>query len=146
MYLALQPLVGPIEHLEQQLVALGADIPDVLRLHTVVCLQRSSKQLCTLYDFLPEQPTALNTAAALLAGLEVPGVVRERLAWLPRRSVYIGRAAVPQAEQAARQGGSAQQAEAKGLEIKATHDSLRTHIAGCAAASPSETAPGNVES
>ena len=54
-------------------------------------------QLCTLYDFLPEQPTALSTAAALLSGLRVPGVVRERTARLPRRCIHVGHAAAPQA-------------------------------------------------
>ena len=54
-------------------------------------------QLCSLYDFLPKRPAALETAAALLAGAHVPGVARERSARLPQRAVYVGRAAVPQA-------------------------------------------------
>ena len=45
IYLAYQPLVGPFEHLEQRLVALGADLPDLLRLHTVVCLHRPGSQV-----------------------------------------------------------------------------------------------------
>ena len=48
IYLAYQPLVGPFEHLEQRLIALGADLPDLLRLHTVVCLHRPGSQVQAL--------------------------------------------------------------------------------------------------
>lgn len=57
-----------------------------------------SVQHTTAWDFLPEQPTSPLTAAALLSGGDVKGVLRERkLHYLPRaRCRYIGTARVPQ--------------------------------------------------
>ncbi|CAM9159660.1 unnamed protein product, partial [Hapterophycus canaliculatus] len=44
-----------------------------------------------LFDFLPEEPTALPTAMRLLTGQDVPGSLREReLRFLPPGSVCVG--------------------------------------------------------
>lgn len=44
-----------------------------------------------LFDFLPEEPTALPTTFRLLTGRDVPGNLREReLRFLPAGSVYVG--------------------------------------------------------
>jgi hypothetical protein len=55
-------------------------------------------QHTTAWDFLPEQPTSPLTAAALLSGGDVKGVLRERkLHYLPNaRRRYIGAACWPQ--------------------------------------------------
>ena len=45
VYVTFLPLAGPFERLEQHLVALGADLPSVLRLHSVVCLHRPDDQV-----------------------------------------------------------------------------------------------------
>ena len=46
VYVTFLPLAGPFERLEQHLVALGADLPSVLRLHSVLCLHRPGDQVC----------------------------------------------------------------------------------------------------
>lgn len=45
VYVTFLPLAGPFERLEQHLVALGTDLPSVLRLHSVVCLHRPGNQV-----------------------------------------------------------------------------------------------------
>lgn len=54
VYVAYQPLVGPFERLEQRLVGLGADLPDILRLHTVVCLHVPGIEASAVLHHLPK--------------------------------------------------------------------------------------------
>ena len=42
--------------------------------------------MCMVFDFLPEEPTAPSTAAAMLRGSSVPGLTRQRqMRRVPRR-------------------------------------------------------------
>lgn len=69
------PLVG----FERAAALLPPPLAAPLRLHTFVLLDaRAAGGGCFFYDFLPEDPAAPATAAALLAGRAVRGVARAR--------------------------------------------------------------------
>ncbi len=72
VYVATLPLVG-WEVLES---ALRAAYPNQLALHSVIAVQQDS--VFTVFDFLPNQPKSPLTAAKLLTGGSVKGLLRER--------------------------------------------------------------------
>ena len=72
VYVATLPLVG-WEVLES---ALRDAYPNQLALHSVIAVQQDSA--FTVFDFLPNQPKSPLTAAKLLTGGSVKGLLRER--------------------------------------------------------------------
>ena len=96
-----------------------------------------SMQMCMLFDFLPETPTSPLTAATLLGGGSVPGVLRQRpLRRVPRRRCRcLGPAAVDDVSphltlylqkqffvRAAR-GGFGESGSSDSVQVQATFDS-----------------------
>lgn len=98
VYVATLPLVG-WEVIES---ALRDAYPDRLALHSVVGVQQDNA--FTVFDFLPHQPKSPLTAAELLIGGSVNGLLRERQLpqKLTRRCWLIGISQHKQAVQAAR--------------------------------------------
>lgn len=98
-----------LESLESTLVFSGMELPTVMAQHCAIIVDQPSLGRCVVYDFLPESPTSPATAAALLSGGSVTGVVRSRAMKRvpPRRCTCIGLAAVPNVEQVAEDFNSA---------------------------------------
>ncbi|DBA90098.1 TPA: hypothetical protein ACH3X1_003417 [Trebouxia sp. C0004] len=98
VYVATLPLVG-WEVMEN---VLRDAYPDHLALHSMIAVQQDSA--FTIFDFLPNQPNSPLTAAKLLTGGSVKGLLRERQ--LPkkmtRRCWLLGVSRHTQAVQAAR--------------------------------------------
>lgn len=81
--------------------------PSQLRLHVAVILEdicsgpvegesysmeeEDTKRRFVLFDFLPEDPTAVTTAVRLFTGQDVQGYLREReLRYLPSNAICVG--------------------------------------------------------